>query len=156
MRVKHRFAGKPRGRGTGLNPANRFESFRLDVLPSAIEEDHREHPCGVQVRTRVYRDTTRTIINRVDSPDLNFKWTLNPYRGCEHGCSYCFARPSHETLGFSSGLDFETKIVEARRAGPVATRTGGVALAPLDDHGVRRDRLLSAAGGAAGDHASLP
>ncbi len=76
-----------------------------------MAEAHHEHPCGEQVRTRVYRDATRTIINRVDSPHLNFRWTVNPYRGCEHGCNYCFARPTHETLGFSSGLDFETKIV---------------------------------------------
>jgi len=94
-----------------LNPPNRFDSFRLDVLPAELQATLDEHPGGVQVRTRVYRDTTRTIINRVDSPDLNFKWTLNPYRGCEHGCAYCFARPTHEMLGFSSGLDFETKIV---------------------------------------------
>ncbi len=86
-----------------------------------MEEAHREHPCGMQVRTRVYRDTTRTIINRIDSPDLNFKWTVNPYRGCEHGCNYCFARPTHETLGFSSGLDFETKIV-AKPDAPVLLR----------------------------------
>ncbi len=86
-----------------------------------MEEAHSEHPCGVQTRTRVYRDTTRTIINRVDSPDLNFKWTVNPYRGCEHGCNYCYARPTHETLGFSSGLDFETKIV-AKPDAPVLLR----------------------------------
>ena len=86
-----------------------------------MEEAHSEHPCGVQARTRVYRDTTRTIINRVDSPDLNFRWTVNPYRGCEHGCNYCFARPTHETLGFSSGLDFETKIV-AKPDAPVLLR----------------------------------
>ena len=82
-------ASRPRGRGTSLNPANRFESVSLDVWPTALEEAHRDNPCGVQVRTRVYRDVTRTIINRVDSPDLNFKWTVNPYRGCEHGCVYC-------------------------------------------------------------------
>jgi DNA repair photolyase len=110
-KVKRRLAGRPRGRATALNPPNRFESFRLEVLPSAREELHRQNPCGVQVRTRVFRDMSRTIINRVDSPDVNFNWTINPYRGCEHGCSYCNARPTHEALGFSSGLDFETKIV---------------------------------------------
>ncbi len=120
-RVKHRFAGRPRGRGTALNPPNRYESIRLDVLPSVLEEAYREHPSGVQVRTRVYRDTTRTIINRVDSPDLHFKWTVNPYRGCSTGCCYCYARPTHETLGFSSGLDFETKIV-AKPDAPVLLR----------------------------------
>ncbi len=119
--VKRGLAGRPRGRGTALNPANRFESVRLDVLPSAVEEAHRENPCGVQVRTRVYRDTSRTIINRVDSPDLNFNWTVNPYRGCEVGCTYCYARPTHELLGFSCGLDFETRIV-AKPDAPVLLR----------------------------------
>ena len=80
-----------RGRGTGLNPGNRFESFRLEVLPEAACEARREHSNGVQLPTKVYRETTRTVINRVDSPDLGFRWTLNPYRGCEHGCVYCMA-----------------------------------------------------------------
>ena len=102
---------RPRGRGTGLNPANRFDRLSLRVLPEAIAEGHEEHPKGVQVRTRVYADRSRQVINRVDSPDLCFHWTLNPYRGCECGCVYCFARPTHEMLGFSCGLDFETKIV---------------------------------------------
>jgi DNA repair photolyase len=100
-----------RGRGAGLNPANRFERLGLEILPEARAEAKREHPGGVQVPTVVYRDDTRSLINRVDSPDLGFNWTINPYRGCEHGCIYCYARPSHETLGFSCGLDFETRIV---------------------------------------------
>ncbi len=101
----------PRGRGTRLNPANRFEGLSLTVLPQEAARLVEAHPRGVQIRTRVYRDATRTIINRVDSPDLGFKWTVNPYRGCETACCYCYARPTHETLGFSCGLDFETKIV---------------------------------------------
>lgn len=105
-------SGTPvRGRGTALNPANRFEGLRLEVLPEAREEAARQAPNGGQVPTRVYVDATRRVINRVDSADLNFRWTINPYRGCAGGCCYCFARPTHETLGFSCGLDFETKIV---------------------------------------------
>jgi DNA repair photolyase len=100
-----------RGRGTGLNPANRFEGHSLQVLPAAHEQPHGEPPCGRQLPTRVYADASRSVINPVDSPDLNLSWTLNPYRGCEHGCVYCFSRPTHETLGFSCGLDFETRIV---------------------------------------------
>ncbi|MHC4612829.1 MAG: PA0069 family radical SAM protein [Planctomycetota bacterium] len=100
-----------RGRGTGLNPANRFEGYSLHVLPETLEEDRRDRPCGVQRTTRVYVDASRTVLNPVDSPDLNLYWTLNPYRGCEHGCVWCYARPTHETLGFSCGLDFETRIV---------------------------------------------
>ncbi len=102
---------RARGRGAAINPANRFEEIHLEVLPEAREEALREHPDGVQVPTRVYRDHSRRIINRVDSPDLGFHWTINPYRGCEHGCVYCYARPTHEMLGFSSGLDFETRIM---------------------------------------------
>lgn len=90
-----------RGRGARGNPPNRFESIRLDVVA----------PCGDAPHTQVYRDRTRRVINPVDSPDVPFRWSINPYRGCEHGCVYCYARPDHERLGFSCGLDFETRIV---------------------------------------------
>ena len=70
----------------------------------------------MQVRTEIIEDDTREILNRVDSPDLPFHWTVNPYRGCEHGCIYCYARPGHEFLGLSAGLDFETKIHAKRKA----------------------------------------
>ena len=103
--------GAVRGRGAGLNPGNRFDGLRLHVLGEQLEAAVEAHPKGVQLPTRVYADRTRSVINRVDSPDLNFNWTLNPYRGCEHGCIYCYARPTHELLGFSCGVDFETKIV---------------------------------------------
>lgn len=102
--------GPTRGRGAGLNPGNRFEDLRLHVLGDHLDEILVDQPEGVQVPTRVYRDHSRSIINPVDSPDLHFKWTVNAYRGCEHGCIYCYARPNHEYLGLSSGLDFETKI----------------------------------------------
>ncbi|NOG54313.1 MAG: PA0069 family radical SAM protein [Planctomycetes bacterium] len=72
--------------------------------------------------TRLYADNSRTLINRVDSPDLGFRWTINPYRGCEHGCIYCYARPYHEQLGFSSGLDFETRITVKYHAAEILRR----------------------------------
>lgn len=100
-----------RGRGTPLNPGNRFEPRRLEVLGEHLELITVEHPDGLAIPTRVYADRSRSVINRVDSPDLPFRWTLNPYRGCEHGCIYCYARPSHEMLGFSCGADFESRIV---------------------------------------------
>ena len=72
-------------------------------------EEGEDAPGGVP--TRYFTDTSRTILSRNDSPDIPFTWSINPYRGCEHGCIYCYARPSHEYLGFSAGVDFETKIL---------------------------------------------
>ena len=103
-------AGAVRGRGAGINPGNRFETVRLHVLGEHLDEEAREHPCGKQVRTEAFEDATKNILNHVDSPDIGYSWTVNPYRGCEHGCIYCYARPGHEYLALSSGLDFETKI----------------------------------------------
>jgi DNA repair photolyase len=99
-----------RGRGAADNPRNRFE--KLTVLPDPAMRD----PEDPGPATRFYRDTTRTIIARNDSPDVGFDASVNPYRGCEHGCIYCYARPSHEYAGFSAGLDFETRIVVKRNA----------------------------------------
>jgi DNA repair photolyase len=94
-----------KGRGATWNPQNRFE--KLSYVP---DEDARPEDQDVP-RTVYLRDPSRTIIARNDSPDVGFETSINPYRGCEHGCIYCFARPTHEYLGFSAGLDFETKIV---------------------------------------------
>lgn len=93
-----------RGRGASWNPQNRFEKLAYVV------DDEAERDEGVP-RTVYLRDPTRTIITSNDSPDVGFTYSVNPYRGCEHGCAYCFARPTHEYLGFSAGLDFETKIM---------------------------------------------
>jgi DNA repair photolyase len=99
-----------RGRGAAYNPPNRFEPVEFvpdgDALDAELAEDELPLP-----RTQFLRDTTREIIARNNSPDVGFNTSINPYRGCEHGCVYCFARPFHEYLGFSAGIDFETKIM---------------------------------------------
>jgi hypothetical protein len=98
--------GAAAGRGTAQNPAGRFAATRSEPFDDGWSPDE-----AVRAPTTLLRDTSRTIIARNDSPDLSFDRSINPYRGCEHGCIYCFARPSHAYLGLSPGLDFETKIV---------------------------------------------
>jgi DNA repair photolyase len=95
---------KIKGRGAAENPPNRFEKLWKSRDPEWTEDDPAPG-------TEFLRDTSRSIISYNDSPDLGFDASLNPYRGCEHGCIYCYARPSHEYLGFSAGLDFESKIM---------------------------------------------
>lgn len=98
------------GRGSPVNPPNRFEPLILEPDPDCPPEE-RPHP-----RTQFFFDASESILSRNDSPDVPFTYGLNPYRGCEHGCAYCFARPYHEYLGWSSGLDFESKILVKLRA----------------------------------------
>lgn len=99
-----------RGRGTSANPANRFERIKL-----AFEADEYDLDAPGP-KTEFFWDDTKEIISWNNSPDIPFDAAINPYRGCEHGCIYCYARPFHEFLGYSAGLDFETKIHVKRHA----------------------------------------
>lgn len=100
----------PRGRGAGADPVNRFTEIVVELDPDEITEDDLKQP------TRYLNDTSRSIISTNSSPDIGFDASVNPYRGCEHGCSYCYARPTHEYLGLSAGLDFERVILVKRDA----------------------------------------
>jgi DNA repair photolyase len=91
-------------RGAISNPRNRFERLAIELDGEFADESRNP-------QTQFLRDDTQTLISYTDSPDIGFRASLNPYRGCEHGCAYCYARPYHEYLGFSAGLDFETRIM---------------------------------------------
>jgi DNA repair photolyase len=101
-----------KGRGAQSNRSGRFEALAHEAFDDGWD---RPEP-GKKLLTTISVDDTKTILNRNDSPDVPFEQSINPYRGCEHGCAYCFARPTHAYLGFSAGLDFETKLVAKPRA----------------------------------------
>jgi len=107
-----------KGRGARANPTGRFERARvepdLDCLNEAIDEGLEESAPGP--KTEAIPDPSRSAISFNHSPDIPFDASFNPYRGCEHGCAYCYARPTHEYLGYSAGLDFETKILVKHHA----------------------------------------
>src|SRR3989442_11619665 len=104
------------GRGAGFNPPNRFE--RLHLEPS--DEDQGESRVAP---TEYFIDNTRSVLAKNDSPDVPFTYSVNPYRGCEHGCIYCYARPSHEFLGFSAGIEFERRIIVKENAAALLRQT---------------------------------
>ena len=106
------------GRGASWSPGNRFEKLHIDVTDTDVVQEDPENPGSDDatkhvppIKTQFFRDGAKTIIARNQSPDVGFEVSINPYRGCEHGCIYCFARPTHEYLGFSAGLDFESRIM---------------------------------------------
>jgi DNA repair photolyase len=126
-----------RGRGAATNPRNRFEVLHYEAelesadwdwdscwdanRDSSAESGGPMGPATPKPSTLYLRDTSRSVLTRNDSPDVPFDVGLNPYRGCEHGCIYCYARPSHEFLGFSAGLDFESRIL-VKEAAPELLR----------------------------------
>ena len=94
-----------RGRGARTNPPNAFERLHVELDPAALEAHERR-----AVDTEYFVDPSQSILSKNESPDVPFTYGLNPYRGCEHGCVYCYARPTHEYMGFSAGLEFESRI----------------------------------------------
>ena len=107
-----------RGRGTVESPPNRFERLSIESDDGAWEEIAKVDPDFEprRLRTEFLRDDSKSLITANDSPDIGFTHSLNPYRGCEHGCAYCYARPYHEYLGYNAGIDFETRLLVKERA----------------------------------------
>ena len=140
------------GRAAQHHPPNRFLPTHVEATFDDLESDDDLLVEGRKVPTQFMADASRSILTENNSPDVGFRWSINAYRGCEHGCAYCYARPTHEVFGLSAGLDFETKILVKHHA-PALLReeTGYVDLARF---GVARnlrsaevDRLLAEAGG---------
>src|ERR1700761_6799391 len=113
------------GRGAVGNPAGRYEAFATRAVddgwevPADLIADETDEE---KIPTQLHIDTSRTVINDIKSPDLPYMRSINPYRGCEHGCIYCYARPSHNWLGYSAGLDFETRILHKPDAPEILRR----------------------------------
>lgn len=104
--------------GAGCDPPNRFEAVSREIDPEALEADADAEFRDALANRRIEYlfDTSQSVVSENQSPDIPFRYSLNPYRGCAHACPYCYARNSHEYLGFNAGLDFETKIVVKREA----------------------------------------
>jgi DNA repair photolyase len=100
----------PKSRGSAIRPPNRFGETHAEAdLEHVLDDEEYLESLG-DVGTTYLPDDSRSIISENDSPDLPFRYSLNPYRGCQHGCAYCYARPTHEYLGLNAGIDFESKI----------------------------------------------
>lgn len=106
-----------KGRGSQINPANRFAKNTTDIyLDDLATEEEREQLLTQNARTKYIEVFPKTLVNKVDSPDVGPAWNINPYQGCEHGCIYCYARNSHEYWGYDAGLGFEQNILVKKKA----------------------------------------
>jgi DNA repair photolyase len=105
-----------KGRGSQINPPNRFGGPWYEADLEHVEHD-KDYLDSLRNRPTEYiPDNSKSIVTENNSPDVGFRFSINPYRGCSHGCSYCYARPYHEYLGWNAGLDFETKILVKEKA----------------------------------------
>ena len=122
-REKYPAGFSPHGRGAQSNPDNRFSKLRFeadgDALDAALLDEEAQTSGPL---TQFLPDSTQSILSHNNSPDVGFDTSLNPYRGCEHGCIYCYARPTHEFLGYSAGQDFETRIMVKENAAELLRR----------------------------------
>lgn len=107
----------PGKRGAQNQPANPYMAVHQEPAYEEVEHDADFLDSAARPRTQYFFDTSQTIVSENKSPDIRFSYSVNPYRGCSHGCAYCYARPTHEYLGLSAGLDFETKIFVKQHAG---------------------------------------
>ncbi|MFN0053313.1 MAG: PA0069 family radical SAM protein [Planctomycetales bacterium] len=105
-----------KGRGSSLTPPNRFLDVRAEFDAEHFEFDPDEALAQGRPQTTVTPDLARSVVSENNSPDLPFRFSLNPYRGCEHGCAYCYARPTHEYLGLNAGIDFESRLFVKEQA----------------------------------------
>lgn len=109
-------AKSPKGRGAAIQPPNRYLPVHIESDFEHVAEDEEYLAELGRPPTQYIPDESQSIVAENDSPDVGFRFSVNPYRGCSHGCSYCYARPGHEYLGLSAGLDFETKVFVKHRA----------------------------------------
>lgn len=109
-------------RGAQIDPPNRFATSRTELdYDQRAFDDSDLFADSINLKTQFLPDASKSVLTHNDSPDVGFEWSVNPYRGCEHGCAYCYARPTHETLGMNAGSDFESRIMVKHDA-PVLLR----------------------------------
>lgn len=144
-----------KGRGAAIQPANPYLSVQTERDLEHVEWDEEYLAELDRPPTQYLADESQSIVAENDSPDIGFRYSVNPYRGCSHGCSYCYARPGHEYLGMSAGLDFETKVLVKHRARIAARFFVEAKLETRDDRLLWRHRLLPAGGTRVSNYARL-